>query len=111
MEEEKEPKIVRIGRRSRPSLLQQLNSTHLPIRQSINDHPKRTQTLVDLLRLLECLARRSRFPNLLTSRQIYEVERSRLLRARFRVTLHDVDGEDGVGAGRFRVHGWRKGWG
>lgn len=79
-------------------------ATHFPVRERIDDHPQRTQTLVDLLSLLERLSRRARLANLLTPRQIDEEERARLLRAGLGVALDDGNDEDGVGAGGLGVH-------
>jgi hypothetical protein len=78
--------------------------THFPIRQSVDYDTERTQTLVDLLRLLERLTGRSRLADLLRTSQIDEVEISVLGLARLDVLLGNGDDEDGVGSRRFGVH-------
>ena len=79
-------------------------SAHFAICQRVDDHAESTQTLVDLLGLLERLARCSSLADLLGSGQIDEVESSGLLSARLGMASLHGNNEDGMRARRLGVH-------
>lgn len=72
--------------------------TYFSIRQSVDDHTKGRQTLVDLLRLLQSLPASSRLSDLFGTGQIDQEEVSVLRRTGLSVTLLDRDDEDRMGS-------------
>lgn len=67
------------------------SGSYLAVCERIDDHTKRTQTLVDFLGFLQRLTSGASLANLFASRQIDKVQSARLCRAFNRVLLVDVD--------------------
>lgn len=85
-----------------------MDCTHLSIRERVDHHAERRQTLVDLFGLLQSLARGARLADLFGTSQIDEVEVTRLLGSRVRVALVDTNDKDRVRTRRLGVHVGRR---
>lgn len=80
------------------------HEAHLSVREVVDDHPERRETLVNLLGLLERLPARARLADLFGPGQIDEIQIPALLRPGVDVALMDADDKDRMRARGFGVH-------